>query len=379
MSLPLVNLRPVEPSRYASIDALRGLAIVGVVAAHSRHLFIGLPSLADALAKLGSCGVQLFFVLSAFTLMNSRAARHDGAARFYVRRLFRIAPMFWLATAVYFGLDRLLGTPFWLGGAVDARSVLLTLLFSHGWSADRINAIVPGGWSIAVEMNFYLLFPLLALGARSLGRAVAMLVAALLVAIAANAAAAALVPPGPRVDDFIYYWLPNSLPAFMVGVVAFHLRDRAARRWPAAILLVVLAAGLAAVVARGLLPWASSLAQPVGRGSAVAVAGLLLILALYRLPAGAALSRLLANGAMVRLGRISFSVYLLHFLVIEALRRGVGLIRLPDGAADLLWLASVPVLIGLTALPALLAERWIEQPGIRAGGWLLRRAGRAPA
>jgi peptidoglycan/LPS O-acetylase OafA/YrhL len=374
---PNAQLAGVPSGHFASIDALRGLAIIGVVAAHSRDLFAFLPSLADALAKLGSCGVQLFFVLSAFTLMNSWAGRHDGAARFYLRRLFRIVPMFWLATGVYFGLDRLLGTPFWLGGVVDARSVLLTLLFSHGWSAGTINAIVPGGWSIAVEMNFYLLFPLLAVAATGLTRSVLMLVAALLLAIGANSAAALLLPAGPLFEDFIYYWLPNALPAFMIGLVAFHLRDRAPRRWPAATGLALLAAWLAVAVARGLLPWASSLAQPISRGTAIAVAGLLLILALYRLPVRAWLSRLLVNRAMVRLGQISFSVYLLHFMVIEALRRTIGPLTLPTRVADLAWLASLPVLVGLSALPALLTYRWIEQPGIRAGGRLLRRIGRA--
>ena len=362
------------PNHFASIDALRGLAITGVVAAHAGHGFTSVPALADALGKLGSSGVQLFFVLSAFTLMNSWAGRHDGAARFYLRRLFRIAPMFWLATALYFLLDRWLVTPFWLGGVVDRRSLLLTFLFGHGWSPEAINAIVPGGWSIAVEMNFYLLFPLLAAVATSRARAALMLAASLLLAIFANEAVLP-VPAKQIADDFAYYWLPNSLPAFMTGLLAFHLRDLAPRRWPAALALVLLAAGLAVVNARGTLPWTASLDQPISRGTAIAIAGLALILALHRLPAGCWLSRLLVNPAMVRLGQISFSVYLLHFLVIEALRRTLGPLTLPTRFADLFWLASLPAWIIAAALPAALTYRWIEQPCIRAGArWLRRHA-----
>ena len=103
--------------------------------------------------------MNLFFVVSALTLMMSWSQRKDGTLAFYVRRLFRIAPMFWLAGAVYVSLDQMLPTPFWVGGSVTVLTIILTALFSHGWSPDAINAVVPGGWTIAVEMTFYVLFP----------------------------------------------------------------------------------------------------------------------------------------------------------------------------------------------------------------------------
>ena len=49
----------------------------------------------------------------------------------------------------------------WAPNGVAWWHVLLTALFLHGWHPETINTVVPGGWSIAVEMSFYLFVPLL--------------------------------------------------------------------------------------------------------------------------------------------------------------------------------------------------------------------------
>jgi peptidoglycan/LPS O-acetylase OafA/YrhL len=79
--------------RLSYIDALRGSAILGGRVVHCGGQ---VPSMMPATAW-GARGAQLFFVMSALTLMASWSRSNDGAAPFHVRRLFRIAPMFWLA------------------------------------------------------------------------------------------------------------------------------------------------------------------------------------------------------------------------------------------------------------------------------------------
>src|ERR1700733_9049273 len=95
----------MPPPRYAYIDALRGYAILLVIAVHSSQYFTNLSPNVTALANQGARGVQLFFVASAMTLTMSWTARHDGPKAFYIRRFFRIAPMFYLSIPLFLYLN----------------------------------------------------------------------------------------------------------------------------------------------------------------------------------------------------------------------------------------------------------------------------------
>jgi peptidoglycan/LPS O-acetylase OafA/YrhL len=256
--LKAASLSP-DPKRIDYIDSLRGLAIAGVIATHSLILFPDLPWLVRQLGGLGSHGVHLFFVASALTLMVSWSSRRDGVLSFYTRRAFRIVPMFYLATMLYMLLGSVLESPFWADGTIDFRAILLTLLFSNGWFPAAINAVVPGGWTISVEMTFYVIFPLLATLITTPLRAAIFVVLALLIAATANMSIPVLYPgsEASALKFFSYYWLPNSLPSFAVGFLAYSLLNRAPRgRWAASCLL--LCAGLAAAfVMLGPLPYSS--------------------------------------------------------------------------------------------------------------------------
>jgi peptidoglycan/LPS O-acetylase OafA/YrhL len=160
-----------EPPRYGYIDALRGIAITAVMASHLVNFFPDMSWHVFIVTQFGGHGVQLFFLVSALTLTMSWRVRHDGAVHFWVRRLFRIAPMFWLALVVYGGMN---AAGVWPTGGSDLRSLMLTFTFLHGWSISAINLVVPGGWTIGVEMSFYAIFPFVVTRVTSLWRAVAL-------------------------------------------------------------------------------------------------------------------------------------------------------------------------------------------------------------
>ncbi len=137
----------------AAIDALRGYAITLVIASHTFPMVRELPWTVKRFSNLGFFGVQLFFVVSCFTLARSwrrreRVAR-PGLRDFALRRLFRIAPAYFLATLGYLWI--------WPDAAIGMTRIATFLTFTNGWSPAQMPTVlgvwvgVPGGWSIEAE------------------------------------------------------------------------------------------------------------------------------------------------------------------------------------------------------------------------------------
>lgn len=91
MSLPIDSRGSVSnATRYAYIDALRGYAVLGVIATHCAQHVSDLATPVRWVSDHGRFGVQLFFVVSAVTLLSSSLTKADGAFRFYARRLLPV-------------------------------------------------------------------------------------------------------------------------------------------------------------------------------------------------------------------------------------------------------------------------------------------------
>lgn len=153
---------------FSFIDALRGLAFLLVIACHTADLAgVHEGTLLGAIITLGRAGVQLFYVISAFTLIHSIHSRRRSEARptlnFFIRRFFRIAPLFWTMIFFYSWFDarRYFLLQAWAPGGIHWQHVLMTIFMVHAWYPTTINSVVPGGWSVGVEMSFYLLVPFL--------------------------------------------------------------------------------------------------------------------------------------------------------------------------------------------------------------------------
>ena len=157
------------------IDALRFLAIMPVVLLHARNFLIvksgdsySLPPENDWIAQLtahGHYGVQLFFVISGFVLALPFAAHYLQAApavklkHYYFRRLTRLEPPYVLVLLICFGLFVLLGK----NSAKDlAPHLAAGLSYSHSLVYGTHNVLNLVTWSLEVEIQFYLLVPLLA-------------------------------------------------------------------------------------------------------------------------------------------------------------------------------------------------------------------------
>lgn len=357
--------KPSGPApKLVALDALRGIAFLAVFSFHAYGITPGLPGWITATLSQGYFGVELFFCLSALTLCMSWDARRAGESRPYlaylVRRFFRIAPLFYLAILGY----RLSG---WNDAGPAA--IAATVTFTHGFLPATINRVVPGCWSIADEMLFYLFMPWLFFHLTTTRRALlatagAYGVGALASRLVRRAAIGAGVP-GYLASDFGWYWLPAQLGWFLLGITLYRLlrprlrgeqapgpRDRATS---AALLLGALALAVGGIA--GVLPAKNVLSMGV-------IAGLVAGLVLHPWP-------LLVNPATRMLGIWSFSAYLTHFAALEAARR-LGLEA--TGRPPLVSLGLVAVVgLSMTAAASALLSRLVERPGIRLGSMVVAR------
>jgi peptidoglycan/LPS O-acetylase OafA/YrhL len=375
--------------KYDFIDAMRGLAILAVIQHHA-HRDVELGSIMGHTAQLssvlhhygsaGARGVQLFFIVSALTLCLS-AERRSGERlawlRFFVRRFFRIAPMFYCALIIYAVLPLLLGS-----SKLRAPSVahfISTLTFTNAWSPYWMNfknALVPGGWSVAVEMAFYMVFPILFILISSLGRSMIAIAIAILAGIAADSF---LMRFGPPVDhellhEFLVFWLPTQLPVFVAGFAlyrAFLAPGRANLNDSLREKSKVMIFGGASMIGLAMLPWIAQEGKWSIYAYAVGLSGMVFL-------AGAARPILLVNRFTCFVGKVSFSAYLIHFAALVWVGRALNKLGAGNWLPDMYDLTLVVIATAVTLLFSRLAYRWIEQPGQRAGeqviDFLLERA-----
>ena len=359
----------MDPRRLDYIDALRGIAVTGVILSHAKNLFPDMHWRLIKLTEFGAHGVQLFFVASALTLMLSWHARNDGAVPFYLRRLFRIAPMFWLATALYGGLN---AVGLWPDGSSDPAAIAATAFFVHGWAPDTINLVVPGGWTIGVEMTFYAVFPVIAASVTTLPRAMAFAIGSALLAGVANTEALRLmatVEPS-KLGFFVYYWFPNSLQVFAFGCLSYHMLrfSPVSNVWSA--VLLAGAGSLALYCAWWPVPWYPTWVSPISRELLTAIASVLLALALARTN-----MTWLVNRVTCFVGRVSFSAYLVHFLVLYPFVHFLGPLHASSWVSVPVLAGLMAVILGITVWLSAMTYQLVERPCIQAGnrfirGWL---------
>ncbi|MCV2368884.1 acyltransferase family protein [Roseateles oligotrophus] len=349
------------------IDAMRGLAILMVLANHVALQVPGLSGPLRALASFGQMGVQLFFVASAYTLCLSWQQRRGNERRpllsFLLRRFFRIAPLYWFAIALFFGLGLLLAEQ-QTGSPYNWANIWANVFFVHGLLPAAQNSVVPGGWSIGVEMVFYLLFPaLLALHLRllpTLGR----WTGPLLVAIACGLNL--LWQTGSVGNNSAAYFHPiNQIAVFLIGLSWFEWQRGAASQMAPKPALECLIAGLAFAVTA--LLWRS---------------GLALAFALLPMTAGlgfAALGQLCSQwsrlpAALLALGRASYAVYIIHILFAWHGLHALQSVQPLQG--DLAYLLALGLVTLLSYGAARLLGLAIERPGIGLGARLIHRINR---
>ena len=144
------------------IQVLRGVAAIMVFMFHLHHIgMIPLPGIFSFIATHGGLGVELFFVLSAFSLTYSniglfKDSGNNGILIFVVKRFFRIMPLFYFMLIIHILLVYL-----YFHGEISFAKLIINIFPVFNLVPSEAAGIVWASWSIGVEMVFYAIFPLI--------------------------------------------------------------------------------------------------------------------------------------------------------------------------------------------------------------------------
>ncbi|CAN0628013.1 exopolysaccharide production protein ExoZ [Burkholderia multivorans] len=290
----------------ADIDGLRAIAVIPVILFHFHFLKFGTG---------GFVGVDIFFVISGYLITQILVREMDGGtysiAGFYSRRVRRIFPALFVVLAFCLSITLIKGFP---ADVHDLSRYIVSVIFfvsnvifysSSGYfDAGMAHNPLLHTWSLSVEEQFYVVFPLVLFALRNKSRRLQVLIV-LVVAVVSFAEAVRTVQVDPSAA---FYLLPSRAWELMLGaLVAMGSLPKLRNRWLAELLGV---AGLALIFASIKLltpqtPFPGLTAVPPTLGAALIIYS--------GSDARTAVARLLASPPFRWVGLISYSMYLWHW------------------------------------------------------------------
>jgi len=350
-----------HPIRYRpDIDGLRAIAVLAVVLFHAE--LVSFPA--------GFMGVDVFFVISGY-LITGILLQDTSIIRFYQRRARRILPALFvllaavLAAGMAMFLPHDLSTAAWTSGAtlIFISNVAFWRMANYFAHETQVWPLLHT-WSLGVEEQFYIFFPLLVRFVRVRGRAFA----ALLAALGLVSFAAAVFAVGHRNGTPAFYLMPFRAWELMVGsILATGVIPPLSSWWARSLVGVIGLGAMLLSMATNLVP----LPFP-GLGALLPVFGAAAVI--WAGSGGKHLtSPFLSWKPLIFVGLISYSLYLWHWPVLAFMRYW---------AIDPLTPTQAVIAVLLSLLLATLSWRFVERPFRRSSVpdrtiWLLSAAGGA--
>jgi len=378
-----------SPARLGCVEGARAYLALWVVVCHvlwasgyEANRLSGLPNF----LRQGGCAVDVFVIISAFVIFLLMDTKRLSFGQFILRRFFRLFPLFIALFIVAIPLSRVSlwnldhAAAYLTPEQIDHRAVRiiswwqniqwhvpLHLVMLQGAVPDTVLPESPGAfldpaWSVSLEWQFYLVAPLafsLAVSRRR-SRRIALYAGCVLTFLAAKH----LLPP-------VMYGaaLPFHLEYFFLGAVSYFIYKRysgevrADTVFPIACCLAIFLVGIGGDDRLRLIPvalWVAFLGLILEHRSSLS----------WRM-----FSSVFTNRVAQRLGRVSYSLYLSHMLVLVALQ--CALLRwLPDiSRSTHLWMLLALTMTG-TIVASVFLYRFLEAPGIWAGRMLADRFAR---
>lgn len=349
------------PKHLSSLQYLRAIAAMSVVYFHA-VIQIEHSSVVGLYPKVGAVGVDIFFVLSGFVMWMTTAGKHNTPLQFMKRRIVRIVPLYWLVTlaaaACTLVIPHLLrSTKF------DAAHVVASLFFipwrnpaATPTSSELFFPVIVPGWTLNMEMMFYVLFAVCLLLKRELRPVVLGVLIAIVFAVGAASS--------PYESELSFYGSTRvfeffsgvALAAYMVPLLRFNPR---------------IALGLTAIAFVVMLI-AEGQGWPVFQVFKFGIPSFIMVACCVNIERVATVPKWRVLEA---LGDASYSIYLTHVFALALMRivlQGLG-IPMTDFVAYIF----VPAGTVFSAVVGWLAHKYIEKPLVRVVNGVLRE-GKTP-
>lgn len=345
--------------RLPHLDVLRGIAATWIVLFHMVYLTtpnMMPPDLLDKFVKSGGMGVTLFFVISAFSLCLSSDRHHNESHwYFYLRRFFRIAPLFYLIIVVTLFRDK-----YFFGLIHDYAEIIASLLFVFNFVHTWQVGIVWASWAIGVEIVFYLIFPYIWSGCSNISKTLYKTIPILILSIVAY-------PLISFFEEGAGYWqwsIFKHLPSFLFGIITYALgrvmresgRVEQREEWGRVIFWISILLGLALLYSGENFPFISILYWQA----------LIFSFLVFGASFGAA-KKLFSMPALRWIGKNSYSIYLTHPLVIVALQPLYKEVGARLASNSLMFLVCACLTLTCVFVISEILWRLVEKPGIDCG------------
>jgi len=359
--------------RFEYIDALRGIAILGVIVTHSASL-TQMSGCVRQMTNILGMGVQLFFVISAFTIFNSlyRAIGKNNMFRdFFIKRLFRIIPVYWFGIILYtvvYGLD----SRGWREGP-EVWHYPYHIFLVNVLHPLTSSSVVPGGWSISVEVLFYMIAPLIFLYVNDKRRLVLFMLFVLIALPIGNIILKKYAMQSVFIDydiktinNFFFRWPISQLACFGFGLVMLRIIQSGKQL---AYLKNDILNKLLILITVVLIFGTIFLPRIVQQHHVVSFLFMCLGVLLSVTP-----WHIIVNKATIYMGKISYSSYLVHFLVVNQLYIAFSKYfpLITENKYVFFGLLSISS-IALTIPAANLGYKYIETPAIDCGRNLIKK------
>ncbi|MFD1202739.1 acyltransferase family protein [Leucobacter albus] len=367
-----MSVRPLTPAgprvthrgaRFGGLDGLRAIA-VGLVLVY--HLF---PTVLPG----GFLGVDVFFVMSGFLITSLLLRELERTGRidllgFWRRRARRLLPAVALVVlvstslALAAGRDLLVGVAQQIAGAVFFVSNWVFIANGTDYFARDTPELFRNFWSLALEEQFYIVLPLLAILVFRFRSRLTWALPLIALGVGSAFLMASLANAGADPTRVYFGSDSHSFGLFLGAAMAVALSRQAARALTAvgqAVSLTVAALGFGVLGYLALTLQEGSRASFVGGFQLATLAGLAVVWAITR--EGAIAGRWLDAQPLRWIGERSYGIYLWHWpllLIVTSIASGLGL-----GASPLV----AAVTLALTVAFAALSYRYVEQPVRRIG------------
>ncbi|MET3535204.1 peptidoglycan/LPS O-acetylase OafA/YrhL [Chryseobacterium limigenitum] len=326
-----------------------------VILVHASQLFSFNTVFENELFAYGKMGVQLFFIASAYTLCLSshyREKEEKHILKFYIRRYFRIFPIYYLGIIIYFSLNYFFKTTEYY----TVKNIFSNIFFIHGLVPSANNTIVPGGWSIGVEMLFYLFFPFL-FDFLSSGKSILKGIGIILI----SQIVLFYFQRKPNFDiSFYNFNILNQISVFIIGILFFLNKKYFANLKLLSIIVFILLTILAIYISANNNDY-----KYKGFRYAFRIIPMISALSFCFLFIVVENSRFINNAVLQKIGINSYSIYIIHFVP--------AFYFLPKMNGYFNFILAYLFIIGVSYFVSILLNKYIEKPFVKFGSKLINK------